>query len=343
MLTNLLCKEAAMIVFILLILCLAFWPGGPGANPLPSTPPEAPPPTVAQTPAGGEVRFPYFTFPESLTLCGEPVPLKERTVREALDREFTIVVWSRAQTTMWFKRAHRYFPEVERKLKARRLPLDLKYVVLVESDLRQEARSHAGALGAWQFMGPTAQRFHLKITPAVDERLDFGAATDAAMDYLTILRRQLGSWPLALAAYNCGEGRVRKEMAAQGVRNYYHLALPDETERYIFRTLAAKVVLEDPSRYGFDIPPDGLYEPLEYDKAEAILTQEVMVRSLAAACGTYYKAFKEMNPWIKGASLPPGSYVFHLPKGSADRFAAAQRFGNLEPKVETPQPSKPKQ
>jgi hypothetical protein len=298
---------------------------------------------VATVPAAPEVRFPYFTFPDTLTLCGEAVPLKERAVWEALDREFTIVAWSRAQTTMWLKRAHRYFPELERKLKARQLPLDLKYVVLVESDLRQRARSHAGALGPWQFMGPTAQRFHLKITPAVDERLDFGAATDAALDYLKILRRQLGSWPLALAAYNCGEGRVQREIAAQRVNNYYHLALPQETQRYIYRILAAKVALESPGTYGFDIPPQGLYNPLEYDQAEAILTQEITVRSLAAACGTYYKAFKDLNPWIKKTSLPPGTYQFKLPKGSAQRFAEAQRFGNLGPKIETPAPSKPKQ
>ncbi len=331
-----------MIVLMFMMLCLGLWPGGSMADPLPSAAPESPAPAVAQVPATPEVRFPYFTFPDNLTLCGEPVPLKERAVWEALDREFTIVVWSRAQTTMWLKRAHRYFPEVERKLAARQLPLDLKYVVLVESDLRQEARSHAGAMGPWQFMGPTAQRFHLNITPAVDERLDFGAATDAALDYLKILRRQLGSWALALAAYNCGEGRVKKEMAAQRVNNYYHLALPEETERYIFRTLAAKVVLESPGTYGFYLPPEGLYDPLEYDQAEAILTQEIMVRSLAAACGTYYKAFKDLNPWIKGSSLPPGTYHFKLPKGSANRFAEAQRFGNLEPKVETPEPSKPK-
>ncbi len=153
-------------------------------------------------------------------MCGEPVPLREQSVREALDREFVIVVWSRAQTTMWLKRAHRYFPELEKKLRARRLPQDLKYVALIESDLRQQARSSAGALGPWQFMGPTAQRFQLRITPEVDERLDFGQATDAAFTYLAALRRQFGSWALALAAYNCGEGRVQKELAAQGVDNY---------------------------------------------------------------------------------------------------------------------------
>jgi hypothetical protein len=243
---------------------------------------------------------------------------------------------------MWLKRAHRYFPELERKLRARRLPLDLKYVALIESDLRQQARSTAGALGPWQFMGPTAQRFQLKITPEVDERLDFGLATDAALNYLSALRQQLGTWALALAAYNCGEGRVHRELAAQRVDTYYHLDLPEETERYVFRALAAKIILESPRTYGFNIPPEGLYEPLEYDEAEAILTQEIMVRSLAAACGTYYKAFRDFNPWIKGASLPPGAYRFKLPKGSAARFAEAQRFGKLEPKIEIPAADKPK-
>jgi membrane-bound lytic murein transglycosylase D len=292
-----------MMAIILLVLCLWLWPGDLAADPLPSVPPEAPSPA-----AGPEVRFPYYAVPTSLSLCGEPVPLKEREVREALDRELMLTVWSRAQTTMWLKRAHRYFPEVERKLQARNLPLDLKYVTLAESDLRNRSLSHAGALGAWQFMAPTAQRFHLKVTPEVDERQDFGSATDAALDYLKGLRQQLGSWALALAAYNCGEGRVQKEKDLQRVDNYYHLALPEETERYVYRVLAAKIVVESPRTYGFDIPADGLYEPLEYDEAEAILTQEIMVRSLAAACGTYYKLFKEeLNPWIKGTSLPPGT------------------------------------
>jgi peptidoglycan lytic transglycosylase D len=327
-----------MMAIILLVICLWLWPGGPAANPLPSVPPDAPSPGAAP-----EVRFPYYAIPTSLSLCGEPVPLKEREVREALDREFVMTVWSRIQTTMWLKRAHRYFPEIERKLQARNLPQDLKYVTLVESDLRNRALSHAGALGAWQFMGPTAQRFRIKVTPEVDERMDFGMATDAALDYLKALRQQLGSWALALAGYNCGEGRVQKEKDLQRVDNYYHLALPEETERYVYRILAAKVVMESPKTYGFDIPAEGLYEPLEYDEAEAILTQEIMVRSLAAACGTYYKLFKEeLNPWIKGTSLPPGTYRFKLPKGSAARFAEAQRFGKLEPKIEIPAPNKGK-
>jgi membrane-bound lytic murein transglycosylase D len=308
---------------VLLIICvlagLWLFPGGVGAGPgLPlGMPPAAAGPAV--------VGFPYYAVPSQVYLCGEPVPLNEPEVREALDREFTIAVWSRAQTTMWLKRAHRYFPEIERKLRARRLPLDLKYVVLVESDLRPLARSHAGALGPWQFMGPTAQRFQLKCTSNVDERLEFGAATDAALTYLEKLHQMFHSWPLAMAAYNSGEGRIQKAMAVQGVNNFYHLSLPEETERYVLRVLAAKIILEAPARYGYDIPPAQLYPPLAYDEVRVTLAREVPLRSLAEACGTYYKAFKTLNPWIKGSSLCPGTFSLKIPPGTAARFQVAVR------------------
>jgi len=200
------------------------------------------------------------------------------------------------------------------------LPQDLKYVAVIESDLRDRAFSRAGAAGPWQFMTPTALRFNLKANEQIDERLDFPAATEAAMRYLKALRQQLGNWALALAAYNCGEGRVMKEMAVQGVSDYYRLALPEETERYVFRLLAAKLVLENPGAYGFDIPPEELYAPLDYELALTTLTQETSVRVLAEACGSYYKAFKTLNPWIKGAGVPPGMYRFKVPRGTTGRF-----------------------
>jgi membrane-bound lytic murein transglycosylase D len=307
---------ALIIMFILAGLWLL--PGGAGAGPgLPLAPPPAAP--------AGVVAFPYFAAPARMFLCGEPVPLNEPEVRESLDREFTIEVWSRAQTTMWLKRAHRYFPEIEAKLRARRLPLDLKFVVLAESDLRPLARSGVGALGPWQFMAPTAQRFRLRSDKAVDERLSFGAATDAALSYLEQLHRLFHNWALALAAYNAGEGRVQKAMAAQGVDNFYHLSLPEETERYIFRILAAKILVEDPERYGFAIPGDQLYPPLACDEVQVTLAQPVPVRRLAEASGTYYKAIKTLNPWIRGDSLAAGTFRLKIPAGSAPRFQAAMR------------------
>jgi len=310
---------------ILALLLASFWllPGGLGAGPA------APVPGVPAAAPTEVIRFPVFRVPEPLFLCGEPVPLNEPAVREELDREFTIVVWSRAQTTMWLKRAHRYFPEIEKKLRARLLPLDLKYVVLVESDLRLKAKSPAGAAGPWQFIGPTAQRFQLKCNDTVDERLEFAAATDAALSYLEKLHRMFHDWPLALAAYNCGEARVQKAMADQGVKVYYHLSLPEETERYVHRILAAKIILEAPAAYGYDLPVDQLYEPLSYDEVNLTLSQEVQVRRLAEACGSYYKAIKTLNPWIKGASLCAGTYRLKIPKGAADRFMAAYRQGQL--------------
>src|SRR5208337_4566738 len=129
--------------------------------------------------------------------------------------------------------------------------------------------------------------------------------------------------PLALAAYNCGEARVQKEMAIQGVNSFYRLSLPEETERYVHRLLAAKIVLEDPARYGYEIPADQLYPPLAYDQVSITLVKALTGRRLAEACGSYYKAFKTLNPWIKGAELPPGVYRLNLPQGSASRFQEA--------------------
>ena len=312
-----------MLIFFALLASLWLWPGGLGAGPA-AVPAPAPP--------GEVVHFPYFRVPESVYLCGEPVPLQDPAVKESLDREFTIISWNRAQTTMWLKRAHRYLPEVEQKLRARRLPLDLKYVVIIESDLLIKSKSSAGALGPWQFMAPTAQRYQLKCNDTVDERLEFGMATDAALNYLQNLYQMFHNWPLAIASYNCGEGRVQKEMALQGVNSYYYLSLPEETERYVFRVLGAKIVLEDPARYGYDIPEGDLYPPLEYDEVSVTLLKEATVRRLAEVSGSYYKAIKTLNPWIRGQALPPGTYRLKLPKGSASRFQEAYRRGQLHEK-----------
>jgi hypothetical protein len=309
-----------MALIILFVLAgLWFLPGGVGAG---SSQPQGLPTAAAPSEAGP---LPYYAAPVQMHLCGEPVPLNEPGVKEALDREFTIEVWSRAQATMWLKRAHRYFPEIERKLRSRRLPLDLKYVALAESDLRTLARSSVGALGPWQFMAPTAQQLQLRCDKAVDERLNFGASTDAALTHLERLHRLFQNWALALAAYNAGEGRVQKAIAVQGVNNYYHLSLPEETERYLFRILAAKIIMEDPGRYGFAIPGDELYAPLSYDEVQLTVAQEVPVRRLAEASGTYSKAIKTLNPWIRGDSLAPGTFRLKIPQGSAPRFQAAMR------------------
>jgi len=313
-------------MFVLLIIMASLFLGScsPGEAPPPSTGEQRP---VSSPSLDG--RLPYYRLPDKVSFCGEPVPLNDPAVREALDREFIIVVWRREQTIMWLKRAQRYFPEITRKLKDKGLPQDLKYVLVVESSFLLKARSSAGALGPWQFMEPTAKRFLLKTNQVIDERLDFAASTDAALKYLKELHRLFHNWPLALAAYNAGEGRVKKAMADQGVKNYYHLSLPEETERYLFRILAAKIVMEDPVKYGYAIPPGELYSPLEIDKEEFTVFQDVTVKRLADAGGTTYRAVKDLNPWIKGSSLPAGTYRIALPKGIGAKFREAYRTGFL--------------
>ena len=127
-------------------------------------------------------------LPDSLNLCGEPVPLENRQVWERLDREFTISVWDRAQVFMWLKRASRYFPYIEKELAEAGMPQDLKYLALAESSLIGYVRSHAGAKGFWQFMTRTARRNGLRKDSMIDERLSFEHSTRAALKYLLHLK-----------------------------------------------------------------------------------------------------------------------------------------------------------
>ena len=125
--------------------------------------------------------FKDFPLPKSLSLCGEPIPLENRNVREMLEREFIISVWDRAQVFLWLKRAGRYFPYIEKKLAEQGRPDDLKYLAVAESALLTHIRSKDGALGQWQLMKPTARRNGLRKNRMLDERLNFERSTAAAL------------------------------------------------------------------------------------------------------------------------------------------------------------------
>jgi hypothetical protein len=303
----------------LILMAVCAWPGSLPAAQM-GDPFVLPPETVLRT---------YYPLPERISLCGETVPLQDPEVREDLDREFTIILWSRTQTTLWLKRAARYFPYLEKRLQEAGLPDDLKYVVLVESDLRLNARSHAGASGPWQFMKPAANRFSLKTEERLDDRYDLTRATDAAIQYFKVLHRTFRNWPLALAAYNCGEGRLKKAIKDQGVTNFYHLDLPDETDQYVLRVIAAKIILSDPARYGYAIPGGELYSPWQPEQVEFVLAKEIHLRQVAEACGSYYKLIRRLNPRLRSATLSPGMYKLFVPAGTASRFYENYLQGRL--------------
>jgi membrane-bound lytic murein transglycosylase D len=258
----------------------------------------------------------YYSFPAHLDLCGEPVPLSEQTVYERLDREFLINVYDRGQVYLWLKRSSRYFPYIEARLKEKGLPDDLKYLLVAESSLRSQASSNKGAVGFWQFIEKTGKRYNLQKKPWLDERMDLEKSTEAALSYLQYLHSLFGQWTLAMAAYNCGEDRVKEEMAQQGETNYYRLALPKETERYLFRILAIKILLTDPGKYGYELPTEGMYPPIKTDQVILELSSPVPLRDIAKACGSYFRELKELNPEIQGHTLPAGIHRLKIPVGS---------------------------
>jgi membrane-bound lytic murein transglycosylase D len=262
-------------------------------------------------------------LPESIVFAGEAVPLDRWDVTERLEREFYTSLGSPAQVILWLKRSARYFPYIEAELRRAGLPDDLKYVAVVESALLPRAYSWAHASGIWQFIADTARSYGLRVTTAWDERRDPARSTAAALAYLRDLHASLEDWPLALAAYNAGEGRVRDAMSRQGVATYYQLALPLETERYFFRILAAKLVLEDPEHYGFEVPPEERYSPRATEEVTLRVVGHITVAEIAAAAGSFYRQTKALNPAIMADALPEGLYEVRIPEGHRAGFEAA--------------------
>ncbi|MFP3928065.1 MAG: transglycosylase SLT domain-containing protein [Desulfobacteraceae bacterium] len=271
----------------------------------------------------GEAGIPVvtdFSLPEFLSLCGERLPLERRSVREMLDREFTMAVWDRAQVFMWLKRSGRYFPYIEKRLAEEGMPQDLKYLAVAESALITHIRSPRGAMGPWQFMPRTGREIGLRKNNRLDERKDFEKATDAALSYLKELHSKFGSWTLAMAAYNCGDRRLGDEIKLQRVKDFYRLNLPLETERYIFRIASIKLIMENPSRYGYHLPEDRIYRPLSCERHEVNPEAMIPIVDLAEALDTDFKTIKELNPHILGEYLPAGRYKLRVPAGCGPRL-----------------------
>jgi hypothetical protein len=202
------------------------------------------------------------------------------------------------------------------------LPEDLKYVAVVEGALLPHAYSWAHASGIWQFIAETGRRYGLRVTDAWDERRDPERSTSAALAYLNDLHARFGEWPLAHAGYNAGEGRIESALKTQGVSTYYQLALPAETERYVFRVLAAKLILDEPGRYGFEIPPEERYAPHATDVVTLPVIGFLRVQDIAAAAGSFYREIKALNPAILGDRLPEGRYDVRIPSDGNDRFTS---------------------
>ncbi|MBD3307241.1 transglycosylase SLT domain-containing protein [candidate division KSB3 bacterium] len=256
-----------------------------------------------------------YTLPKVVSFCNERVPLDSWDVWQRLDSEFFTFLADERQVILWLKRSGQFFPYIEEELEKAGLPDDLKYVTIVESGLRAKATSHAGAAGFWQFITSTGNEYGLDQNFWLDNRRDLYASTQAAIQYLQKLYGMFHDWPLALAAYNCGEGRVLNAIKNQGVRSYYQLELPRETERYVFKIIAAKIILSDPQRYGFHFDEKNLFPPPQIERVAIHLDHPTHLRDIAVMYGSYYREIRLLNPEIQTDTLPAGSHTIKVPKG----------------------------
>lgn len=255
-----------------------------------------------------------------LEFCGGKVPVENHDVQERFEKELLLTLWNRSQVILWLKRSRRYLPYIEKVLKENGLPEDIKYVAVAESALLPHIGSRKGAIGFWQFMADTGRKYGLVIDEYVDERRNLFASTAAAVRYFNELYQRFGSWELAAAAYNMGEGSLMAELLEQHTNNYYELYLPLETQRYIFRILSVKLILLDPEKYGFKLTDDAYYPSFTFDTVEVNCQQEIPIRIVAQSANTYFKAIKDLNPHLRGHYLRKGIHKILVPEGASKGF-----------------------
>jgi membrane-bound lytic murein transglycosylase D len=220
-------------------------------------------------------------------------------------------------------RGSQYVPRMAKILREEGVPPEFAYgVPIVESGYSLSAVSHAGAVGPWQFIRGTGQRYGLRIDGYVDERRDPEKATRAAARYLRDLYERFGDWHLSLAAYNSGEANIERIQNWKGCDDFWEMRdrgyLPNETSEYVPRVLAAVEVVQSAEEYGFSIPASA---PTRFDVVE--VTRPVSLQAVAQLCGSDIETIKELNPALKRGVVPPRGYTLRLPKGTAERFEVA--------------------
>lgn len=215
------------------------------------------------------------------------------------------------------ERAVQYLPMIREIFRANKLPTDLIYIPLVESNFRVDAVSPAGAVGLWQFVHSTARIYGLKVDKWVDERRDPEKSSLAAAKYLTDLYEMLGDWDLALAGYYMGEYRVHKAIGLHRTRDIATLANTKSfgwgAKQYVSRIKAAILMAKHPEQYGL---PDS-DQPLRYDTIQ--VANGKRLKDIADRLGVSDQTLQELNPELKTSTIPPGKgeYPLKVPVGTA--------------------------
>lgn len=217
-----------------------------------------------------------------------------------------------------------YFPIFEECFRRYGLPLELKYLAIVESMLKPTVMSRAGALGLWQFMFRTARSYGLRIDSYIDERMDVEKSTDAAARYLRNLYDMFGDWPLAISAYNCGSGNVNKAIRrADGKRDFWSVYpyLPRETRGYMPAFVGAMYAFT----YSRNANPDSLeiFLPGQVDTFE--VHRNLHFKQVSEVVGVPMEEIKYLNPKYYNDIVPgsAGTCTLILPEKWTDAFLDA--------------------
>jgi len=252
-----------------------------------------------------------------------PVVINERVMQEI----HYLTVNARTFTEGSLSRKTLLDSMIYSKIRERGMPEDLIYLAFVESGFKVSAYSRAKAAGVWQFIPGTGKRYGVPSDFWVDMRRNPEAATDAALSYLSDLYKEFGDWHLAMAAYNCGEGRIRrlvKEKLAEDASlkkvSYWDLKLPRETMHYVPRILAATIIGYFPEHYSFKV------EKQSRAKSDTVTIKDCLpLDKVGAAVGLSVNAIRDLNPELVRWCTPPNlkSYTLRVPEGSRERFLAA--------------------
>lgn len=242
---------------------------------------------------------------------------------ELNDRIFSFinyfVVRNRDYTKMVLHRKDIFFPLFERTLAAYDMPDEIKYLSIIESGLNPKAKSRVGAMGLWQFMPATGKMYNLYINPDIDDRMDPELSTEAAAKYLKSLYRMFGDWEVALAAYNCGPGNVRKAIRRSGGKNTFweiYNYLPRETRGYVPQFQAMIYVLNYAEDHNLFLEEPAY--PIAYDKVR--FNQELDLEQLAYMTGLCIEDLESLNPSIQNRLIPESHkhIALRVPKSKAN-------------------------
>ncbi|GAB4338420.1 MAG: hypothetical protein Kow0089_10360 [Desulfobulbaceae bacterium] len=235
----------------------------------------------------------------------------------------------------WLARSTKYLPFIKEELSREGLPLDLAYLALIESGFNPSAYSKSHAVGLWQFIRPTGREYGLRIDSYVDERRDPEKATRAAIRYLKDLYGEFDSWYLAVAAYNAGQGKIRRAIKRYKTRDFWKLAgkkyLKLETKRYVPKLIAAIILAREPEKYGFtDI---AYQEPVTYDVIRVPPMTDL--QAVAMAGNGSVKALRNLNNELLKWHTPPGKKEYELKIPAGTRDLVAKNLSRLHPVVST--------